>query len=80
VQFDWQRDLLLAEISNDTTRPAQNRSDAASRESAGSPGAGHGIDGMRERALLVGGRLSVAEEGGRFVVRLLLPITDGGSP
>jgi len=80
VQFDWQRDLLLAEISNDTTRPAQSRSDAASRESAGSPGASHGIDGMRERALLVGGRLSVAEEGGRFMVRLLLPITDGGSP
>ena len=80
VQFDWQRDLLSAEISNDTTRPAQSRSDAASREWAGSPGAGHGIDGMRERALLAGGRIRVAEDGGRFVVRLSLPTTDGGSP
>lgn len=36
--------------------------------------AGHGLIGMRERAQLVGGRLSAAPEYGEFVVRATLPI------
>jgi signal transduction histidine kinase len=34
---------------------------------------GHGISGMRERALLVGGQLTAAEENGLFVVHAWLP-------
>ncbi|HEV8451362.1 MAG TPA: histidine kinase [Gaiellales bacterium] len=34
---------------------------------------GHGILGMRERALLAGGRLQASAESGRFVVRAWLP-------
>ena len=36
-------------------------------------GTGHGIAGMTERALLVGGHLSAQPEAGRFVVRAWLP-------
>ena len=43
---------------------------------SGSPAApgSHGLIGMRERAQLVGGRLSAQAEGGDFVVRASLPI------
>lgn len=37
--------------------------------------AGHGIAGMTERALLVGGRLTAGAEEGRFTVRAWLPAT-----
>ncbi|MBD8024643.1 sensor histidine kinase [Microbacterium gallinarum] len=43
-------------------------------ESAAPPAAGHGVIGMRERAQLVGGSLTAASEGARFVVRASLPI------
>ncbi|NSC19796.1 two-component sensor histidine kinase [Streptomyces albus subsp. chlorinus] len=43
-------------------------------------GAGHGLTGMRERAALVGGRLSVgAGPGGGFLVEARLPWGSGGS-
>jgi len=37
-------------------------------------GRGHGLIGMRERALLAGGTLDAGREGGTFVVRASLPI------
>ena len=37
-------------------------------------GRGHGLIGMRERALLAGGTLEAGREGGTFVVRASLPI------
>lgn len=37
---------------------------------------GHGLVGMRERAHLVGGSLEAAPDGGRFVVRGILPRVD----
>jgi signal transduction histidine kinase len=37
-------------------------------------GAGHGIDGMTERAALVGGHLTARPEEGRFIVRAWLPV------
>jgi signal transduction histidine kinase len=40
------------------------------------PGEGHGLDGMRERAELLGGRLSAAPEDDHFAVRALLPWGD----
>lgn len=44
--------------------------------------AGHGVTGMRERASLAGGSLSVGPVGGEFVVSAVLPFsaaTDGGA-
>lgn len=38
---------------------------------------GHGIAGMRERALLVGGEFSARPEGDRFVVRTRIPVPTG---
>jgi signal transduction histidine kinase len=38
---------------------------------------GHGLIGMRERALLVGGRLDAGAEGDAFVVRAHIPISGG---
>lgn len=38
---------------------------------------GHGLTGMRERALLIGGTLSAAPEGERFVVRCTVPVRSG---
>ncbi|WPO85723.1 histidine kinase [Herbiconiux sp. KACC 21604] len=42
--------------------------------------AGHGVDGMRERALLAGGTLGAAAHDERFVVEFTIPITSGGRP
>jgi len=42
-------------------------------DAAGPRTNGHGVAGMTERALLVGGHLSAQPEGGRFVVRAWLP-------
>ncbi|SDO43939.1 Signal transduction histidine kinase [Microbacterium sp. ru370.1] len=49
---------------------------ARSTSSSGSaaPGGGHGLIGMRERAQLVGGRLTAGPEYGEFVVQATLPI------
>ena len=41
---------------------------------ADDPARGHGLIGMRERALLAGGTLDAGREGGSFVVRASLPI------
>ena len=47
------------------------------RGAALAPGAGHGIVGMRERALLLGGRLDAGPRpGGGFQVVAHLPITE----
>ena len=37
------------------------------------PGGGHGLVGMRERAALLGGRLSAGAHDGAFEVRAWLP-------
>ncbi|MEU3552659.1 sensor histidine kinase [Streptomyces fragilis] len=41
------------------------------------PGAGAGLTGMRERALLVGGTFEAGPQGGGWVVRAVLPVPDG---
>jgi signal transduction histidine kinase len=40
------------------------------------PGPGHGIAGMQERAALAGGSLSAAQEAGEFVVTATIPLLD----
>jgi signal transduction histidine kinase len=53
--------------------------DGRSRVADGSPGTGHGIAGMRERALAFGGQLEAGKRsGGGFRVRASLPF--GGAP
>ena len=52
-----------------------NRGDAATSL----PGSGHGIMGMRERALLLGGSLSAGPWAGGFRVAAHLPIGGGAA-
>lgn len=42
------------------------------------PSGGHGLVGMRERALANGGRLETSDDQGRFVVDAWLPVAPGG--
>jgi signal transduction histidine kinase len=42
-------------------------------------GGGHGVIGMRERAVLLGGRLEASARDGRFEVRAHLPLVNRGS-
>ncbi|WP_151771215.1 sensor histidine kinase [Streptomyces abyssomicinicus] len=46
-------------------------------EAARAPGAGAGLIGMRERALLVGGGFDAGPRDGRWVVRAQLPVPEG---
>ncbi|KKK04483.1 sensor histidine kinase [Micromonospora sp. HK10] len=45
----------------------------ALRETGGPGGGGRGLDGMRERVLLLGGQLTAGREGDRWLVRVSLP-------
>lgn len=56
-------DRLVIEVSNRVAGDGQ----------AGA--SGHGLVGMRERAVLCGGELRTQHVGGRFVVRVVLPVT-----
>jgi signal transduction histidine kinase len=63
VELDWTRDAATATVSS-----------ALAVRSPAAPAAGHGIAGMRERALLVGGTLTAAAEENRFVVNARIPV------
>ena len=64
VRFAWTTDVLTVTVANLIgSRPAE----PAVR-------AGHGLDGMRERAILAGGSLSTGERAGYFVVTATLPV------
>lgn len=53
---------------------------SALRESAPAPGhEGHGLPGMRERAVLVGGTLEAGAQGGRWLVRARIPLREVGA-
>ncbi len=64
VELDWTRDAATATISSALAAP-----------STAAPAAGHGIAGMRERAILVGGTLTAAPVGDRFVVNARIPVS-----
>ncbi|MCU1417302.1 MAG: hypothetical protein JWP32_1476 [Schumannella sp.] len=69
VRFAWTPhglDLTVASV----LRAATGRTGAIK---TGVTSTGHGLAGMTERALLVGGHLSAGPEAGRFVVRAWLP-------
>ncbi|MEY2848947.1 MAG: hypothetical protein RI885_1612 [Actinomycetota bacterium] len=70
VRFRWTDDA----VSLDVTSALLFESSDASEPSTVSPtGAGHGIAGMRERALLVGGGFSAGVIGQSFVVSAVVP-------
>ena len=60
VRFEWTDTALELEVSNTFSADTQN--------------GGHGIDGMRERAVLAGGTLSAEPHGDVFMVRAEIPV------
>jgi signal transduction histidine kinase len=59
-------DDVVVTVDNDGSRPV--------RPDAGAPGGGYGLDGMRERVALFGGRFAAEPRtGGGFGVRAVLP-------
>lgn len=79
LDLDWGADIVDLLVTNtaaahtpvhDTTLDSAAGNDGHETESA--PSRGHGIDGMRERAILAGGEFSI-REGAMFRVRARLP-------
>ncbi|MDJ0377044.1 histidine kinase [Cryobacterium sp. PH31-L1] len=70
VGFRWQYDVLTVTIDSGLLVPRDR----------GAVPDGHGIDGMRERAVLAGGSFSAREIGDRFVVCLTLPALTAAPP
>ncbi|MEU7930843.1 sensor histidine kinase [Micromonospora echinofusca] len=67
LRLDVHADALELELDNALGRP--RRAD---------PGrGGRGLDGMRERVLLLGGRLTVGSDGDRWRIRVRLPFEEG---
>ena len=69
VQFGWTPHGLNLTVSS-ALKPPTGRTGAIKTGVASS---GHGLAGMTERALLVGGHLTAGPENGRYVVRAWLP-------
>lgn len=90
VRFDWGRDAVSVRVSN----PLDSAADSAARESSGGEptvgavgtigavgavGGGHGLAGMRERAVLAGGSFSAERRGEYFVVNASIPLARDGA-
>ena len=68
VTVRYESDRLVLEVVDDGHGPEPKRAEPA-------PGSGHGINGMRERALALGGELDAGPRpGGGFRVRACLPV------
>lgn len=75
VAFAWQEDALLIDISNPVdARSAGDATKNAAQNDASSASPSHGLTGMSERAMLVGGNLTTTTEGGQFVVVITIPV------
>ncbi len=72
LETTWSDDGLSITVANRLTDPAE-----AARTKRDTSGGGHGLIGMRERALVNGGRLTAEQVGGRFVVEAWLPKATG---
>ena len=66
IRMDWAVDAVTLEVSNALREPTVREP-------------GHGLTGMQERAVLVGGEFSAGAEHDQFVVRATLPISRPGS-
>jgi signal transduction histidine kinase len=68
VTIGCERDTVTIEVTDDGTGQPDD----------GSPGSGHGLAGMRERAAVFGGVLAAGPRpGGGFAVRARLPLGRG---
>lgn len=75
LDLDWGDDTVDLLVTNVAAAPAPASADAAFTvvtHGEHQPERGHGIDGMRERAILAGGEFSI-REGATFRVRARLP-------
>jgi signal transduction histidine kinase len=71
VTIGYERDTVMIEVTDNGT----------GQHGSGSPGGGHGLAGMRERAAVFGGELTaVPRPGGGFTVRARLPLGGGLPP
>jgi signal transduction histidine kinase len=62
IRLDWAADAVQLEVSNALREPTVREP-------------GHGLTGMQERAVLVGGEFSAGAEHEQFIVRATLPIS-----
>jgi signal transduction histidine kinase len=68
VTVSYERDRLVLAVLDDGRGPVPSQGEAE-------PGRGHGINGMRERALALGGELDAGSHPlGGFLVRASLPV------
>jgi signal transduction histidine kinase len=71
VTIGYERDTVMIEVTDNGT----------GQHGSGSPGGGHGLAGMRERAAAFGGELTAGPRpGGGFTVRARLPLGGGLPP
>jgi len=72
VGLDWGEEAVTVTVGNAVG--ADVRSDGASVRATG-----HGLAGMRERAVLAGGSLNAGAVGARYEVRAVIPLGEGTS-
>ncbi|MGN6503381.1 MAG: sensor histidine kinase, partial [Pseudolysinimonas sp.] len=73
VHFGWTPHGLDLTVTSTLRAPAVRTGAIRTGLTPALGATGHGIAGMTERALLVGGHLTAGPEAGRFVVRAWLP-------
>jgi signal transduction histidine kinase len=73
VHFGWTPHGLDLTVSSSLRAPVKALRGRREQAPVALSGSGHGIAGMTERAVLVGGRLAATGDGERFVVRAWLP-------
>lgn len=71
LNFTWQHEALRIDISN----PIDGEAVEGSERDETMIAQGHGLAGMTERAILVGGNLDTAIRGNQFVVAVTIPVT-----
>ncbi|CAN5159467.1 sensor histidine kinase [soil metagenome] len=72
VGFDWSDTEVVLTVTGALKTPG---AEVQSRDVASVTPGGHGLAGMRERAILAGGIFSADVAGGYFVVRAALPVS-----
>lgn len=73
VEFDWSDTEVVLTVTGVLRAPGDEGTPSRD-DSVATPG-GHGLAGMRERAILAGGIFSADATGGLFVVRAALPVS-----
>ncbi len=79
VGFRWQEKSLLIDIVNPLASRGTGGSGSAGVVDSDAA-SGHGLAGMTERALLIGGNLVAQPDGGKFVIAVTVPLAQGEVP